>query len=43
MLKKLEVEKGLLRKELFRRVTKGQLLGRPKGDYVPVGFEQVRA
>ena len=43
MLKKLALEKTLLRKELSRRVTSGQLWYTPKGDYVPVGFENVKA
>ena len=43
MLKKLGVEKTLLRREIFRRITKGQLIGKPQGDYVPVGFENIKA
>ncbi len=41
MLKKLEVEKTLLRKELGRRMAKGQMFYTPKGEYTPVGFEHV--
>jgi len=43
MLKKLDKEKRLLRKELARRLATGQLFGKPDGEYVPVGFEKVKA
>eukprot|EP00095_Tigriopus_kingsejongensis_P007525 maker-scaffold103_size370364-snap-gene-2.26 protein:Tk07525 transcript:maker-scaffold103_size370364-snap-gene-2.26-mRNA-1 annotation:"proline dehydrogenase isoform 2" len=42
MLSKLNVEKKLLMKELGRRVLRAQIIGRPLGDYVPVGFEDVK-
>lgn len=42
MLKKLDTEKTLLRRELGRRVMKGQIFYKPQGDYVPVGFENVK-
>merc|ERR1711963_626804 len=41
ILQKLEVEKSLLRRELFDRIKKGQLIYNPKGDYIPVGFNSV--
>lgn len=41
MLSKLQVEKKLMRKELTRRVTSGQLFYQPEGNYVPVGFERM--
>ena len=41
ILKKLQREKLLLRRELFDRVKKGQFLYRPKGEYIPVGFDKV--
>ena len=41
MLKKLQMEKMMHRKELARRVAKGQLFYKPQGDYTPVGFEHV--
>lgn len=39
LLQKLEKEKNLLKKELWRRITKGQLFYTPKGNYVPVGAQ----
>lgn len=36
VLKKLAKEKQLLRKELFRRILRGQLFYRPKGNYTPI-------
>ncbi|XP_059091903.1 proline dehydrogenase 1, mitochondrial-like isoform X3 [Tigriopus californicus] len=42
MLSKLKVEKKLMMKELLRRTMRLQLLGKPQGDYVPVGFEDVK-
>lgn len=36
VLKKIQKEKQLLRKELFRRLTSGQVLYKPRGDYTPV-------
>ena len=41
MLKKLQMEKKMHRKELVRRVANGQLFYTPQGDYTPVGFEHV--
>ena len=41
ILKKLEVEKTLLRRELFDRIKSGRLVHTPKGDYLPVGFESL--
>merc|ERR1712079_539740 len=41
ILQKLEKEKLLLRRELFDRIKKGQLIYNPKGDYIPVGFNSV--
>ena len=41
MLKKLETEKLLLRRELFRRFSRGQIFYKPKGEYTPVGFEHL--
>jgi len=39
MLTKVAQEKQLLGKELFRRITRGQLFYNPKGIYKPVGFD----
>ena len=36
ILAKLQKEKMLLRRELFSRVRKGQLLQKPRGDYHPI-------
>ena len=41
LLKKLQTEKMMHRKELLRRAAKGQLFYTPQGDYTPVGFEHV--
>merc|ERR1719336_1637973 len=41
ILQKLEKEKLLLRRELFDRIKKGQLIYNPQGDYIPVGFKSV--
>lgn len=41
LLKKLQMEKMMHRKELVRRVANGQLFYTPQGDYTPVGFEHV--
>ena len=41
LLKKLQMEKKMHRKELVRRVANGQLFYTPQGDYTPVGFEHV--
>jgi proline dehydrogenase len=41
ILQKLEKEKLLLRRELFDRIKKGQLIYNPKGEYIPVGFDNV--
>ncbi|XP_066984236.1 proline dehydrogenase 1, mitochondrial-like isoform X3 [Macrobrachium rosenbergii] len=37
ILEKLQKERTLLRRELWRRITKGQLFYKPQGDYIPVG------
>ena len=39
LLKKLQMEKMMHRKELTRRIAKGQLFYTPQGDYTPVGWE----
>jgi len=39
LLGKVQVEKDLLRRELFRRVFTGQWFYRPQGEYLPVGFK----
>ena len=36
ILTKLEKEKKLLRRELVSRVRQGQLLHKPRGDYLPI-------
>lgn len=36
VLQKIAKEKRLLRSEIFRRLTRGQLFYKPKGDYVPI-------
>lgn len=36
LLQKLSKELGLLRKEIFRRATSGELFYTPKGNYTPV-------
>jgi len=41
ILQKLEVEKELLRKELFSRIKSGKIIGSPKGEYLPVGFDKL--
>jgi len=41
ILEKLEVEKSLLRKELFSRLKSGKIIHNPKGDYLPVGFDRL--
>jgi len=41
ILEKLEREKLLLGRELFDRLKKGQLIYKPKGEYMPVGFTSV--
>lgn len=38
MLGKVALEKNMLGKELFRRISKGQLFYKPKGQYKPIGF-----
>merc|ERR1712242_335427 len=38
MLGKVALEKNMLGKELFRRITKGQIFYKPKGEYKPIGF-----
>merc|ERR1712032_1139894 len=38
ILEKLEKEKSLLGKELFRRISRGQIFYKPKGEYKPIGF-----
>jgi len=38
MLERVAKEKGLLFKELFRRMSKGDFFYKPKGHYKPVGF-----
>ena len=38
MLGKVALEKNMLGKELFRRITRGQLFYKPKGQYKPIGF-----
>ena len=40
MLTKLQTEKSLQRKELWRRLKTGQVFYKPQGNYVPVGFER---
>ncbi|XP_068249833.1 proline dehydrogenase 1, mitochondrial isoform X1 [Palaemon carinicauda] len=37
ILEKLKKERTLLKRELWRRITKGQLFYKPQGDYVPLG------
>ncbi|XP_064089551.1 proline dehydrogenase 1, mitochondrial-like isoform X4 [Macrobrachium nipponense] len=37
ILEKLQKERTLLRRELWRRITKGQVFYKPQGDYIPVG------
>ncbi|KAK8381584.1 hypothetical protein O3P69_018580 [Scylla paramamosain] len=37
ILIKLEKEKQLLKRELWRRITHGQMFYKPKGNYIPVG------
>ncbi|KAK3893194.1 hypothetical protein Pcinc_002996 [Petrolisthes cinctipes] len=39
ILLKLEKEKVLLKKELWRRITNGQLFYTPKGNYIPIGAQ----
>jgi len=39
MLTKVAMEKNLLRKELLRRIVRGQIFYKPQGVYKPVGFE----
>lgn len=41
ILKKLQLEKKLLRQELFSRITSGKIFYKPQGDYLPVGFEHL--
>jgi len=41
ILQKLEVEKALLRRELMDRFKKGRLVHKPRGDYLPVGFDRL--
>merc|ERR1711997_796376 len=41
ILQKLEKEKLLLRRELRDRVLQGRLFYKPKGEYMPVGFDSV--
>ena len=41
MLTKLQVEKNLLRKEIFDRIKTGKIFYTPKGDYLPVGFKTI--
>lgn len=36
VLQKIAKEKRLLRSEILRRLTRGQLFYKPKGDYVPI-------
>ena len=36
ILQKIQKEKRLLRLELLRRLKKGEIFYKPKGDYVPV-------
>jgi proline dehydrogenase len=36
VLKKIQKEKKLLLSEIFRRLTRGQLFYKPKGDYTPI-------
>lgn len=36
VLKKIQKEKRLLKTEIFRRLSRGQLFYKPKGDYVPI-------
>ena len=37
ILVKLAKEKQLLKKELWRRITHGQIFYKPQGNYIPVG------
>jgi proline dehydrogenase len=39
MLTKIAMEKSLLRKELMRRLLKGQIFYKPQGVYKPVGMD----
>lgn len=39
ILVKLEKEKMLLKRELWRRITRGQVFYRPEGNYTPVGAQ----
>merc|ERR1719379_2102563 len=41
ILQKLEIEKALLRKELFSRIKQGKLRDQGKGEYLPVGFDRL--
>ena len=41
ILQKLEKEKLLLRRELFDRLKRGQIIYKPKGEYMPVGFDSI--
>lgn len=36
LLKKVDKELKLLRRELIRRILKGQIFHRPKGNYMPI-------
>merc|ERR1712032_650969 len=38
MLGKVALEKNMLGKELFRRISRGQIFYKPKGEYKPIGF-----
>ena len=38
MLGKVALEKNMLGKELFRRISRGQIFYKPKGQYKPIGF-----
>merc|ERR1711876_43433 len=41
ILQKLEIEKALLRQELFSRIKQGKLRDQGKGEYLPVGFDRL--